>query len=301
MMPTCRTVRGLALAAALACCGSGCAAEKSAVEPPVEGESTWTSDGASRDEFGISQGPVDVENRYRSVVSIRNGMSTCSGVLVAPLLVLSAAHCFCQPRSSRDTILDGSSCAREVAVLSYFYERSGNGWMPSKDVTLGKVAIHPAFRSEIARSGRRAVIKSKVADLAVVSLERALRNTAAETRLGSEEVLLREELIMAGYGATAPDGTDKNIRRFGGNVVSELRLSDDRKGQEIRFRFPGAHTHPGDSGGPCFREKGTERWLVGVNGGYVSQGTTESWFTSTFSYRDWIEGQMEEARKMESR
>jgi secreted trypsin-like serine protease len=84
-------------------------------------------------------------------------------------------------------------------------------------------------------------------------------------------------------------------------VVAELRLSIDRKGREIRFRFPGAHTHRGDSGGPCFFEEKGTRWLVGINGGYVSQGATESWFTSASSYRDWIEKQIQEARTRQTR
>jgi hypothetical protein len=142
------------------------------------------------------------------------------------------------------------------------------------------------------------LIKSKVADLAAIRLERELENTAVEDRL-SGEVSLKEELTLVGYGATTPEGNDTGTRRFGRNIVTELRLADDRMGQEIRFRFPGAHTHSGDSGGPCFREQGDERWLVGINGGYVSQGATESWFTSTSSHREWIEKQIKSAQKLE--
>ncbi len=127
-----------------------------------------------------------------------------------------------------------------------------------------------------------------------------MRNTVIETRLSNDEVLLNDELSMVGYGATSANGNDTGIRRFGENIVTELRLADNRKGREIRFRFPGAHTHAGDSGGPCFKEKGDSRWLVGINGGFVSQGPAESWFTSTSSYRDWIEKQIDEARKLES-
>lgn len=293
-------MRAGVLAVLLLCCGSGCAAERPVEGSPAE-EEAGAAGGAFRDEFGISDGAVDVENRYLSVVSIKNGKSSCSGVLVASRLVLTAAHCFCQPRSGDDTIIDRANCAQEVAVLSYLYQRVRGGWLPTKDVTLGKVIIHSAFRSEIERSGSRMMIKSKVADLAVVRLERALKNTAIESRLGSEEVLLNQELSMVGYGASAPDGNDTGVRRFGGNIVTELHLSNNRKGREIRFRFPGAHTHSGDSGGPCFREEGDARWLVGINGGFVNQGAPESWFTSTSSYRDWIEGQIEEARKLESR
>lgn len=228
--------RRVVLAAALVWCGTTCATDQPAERPFVEPQVAFASEGISQDEFGISQGTPDVANRYRSVVSIRNGKSTCSGVLAAPRLVLSAAHCFCLPHDKKRMIIDSSNCVKEVAVLSYFYRRVEGGWVPSKDVT----------------------------------------------------------------GVTSPDGIDSGTRRFGRNIVTELRLADDRMGREIRFRFPGAHTHSGDSGGPCFREQGDERWLVGINGGYVSQGTTESWFTSTSSYREWIEKQIEAARKLEA-
>jgi hypothetical protein len=132
-------------------------------------------------------------------------------------------------------------------------------------------------------------------------LEKALANMAWDSRVRETEVLLNDELVAVGYGAIASEPTKGGVRRFGANVVAELRLSSDRKGREIRFRFPGAHTHRGDSGGPCFLEENGVRWLVGINGGYVSQGTMESWFTSTSSYRDWIEKQIEEAKKRETR
>lgn len=278
----------------------GCATEKPAELTSQEVEIAVAVESVSRDEFGISQGTVDVSNRYRSVVSIRNGKKSCSGALVAPRLVLTAAHCFCESHGKEAMIMDSSNCAREAAVISYFYRRAKGGWRPGKDVVLGQVIVNESFRSELEKRNDRTLIKSKVADLAVIRLERVLENTTVERLPGDDDVSLKEELTLVGFGATAPDGDDAGLRRFGRNIVTELRLADDGIGREIRFRFPGAHTHAGDSGGPCFREREDDRWLVGINGGYVSQGATESWFTSTVSHRKWIEEQIAAARKLES-
>jgi secreted trypsin-like serine protease len=63
-----------------------------------------------------------------------------------------------------------------------------------------------------------------------------------------------------------------------------------REAKEFRFSTGGVQVLSGDSGGPCFRETPEGCWLVGISGGFA-KGGHESWFTSTFYYRDWIERQ----------
>lgn len=279
----------------------GCVSGEAATGAAMEGALGVGSALPSRDEFGLSGGTQDEENRFRSTVQIKSALGVCSGVLIDRRLVLTAAHCFCWPSDPSVRSMDKTACGKKAEVESFFYQRRQSGVVPVADKSSGTVVVHEGFKSEMDAVGSKLIIKSKVADLAVIYLEKELSNTAWDTKLREAEVLLNDEVTVAGYGAEGDGPVQRGVRRFGSNVVAELRLSSDRKGREIRFRFPGAHTHRGDSGGPCFLEEKGRRYLVGINGGYVSQGAMESWFTSTSSYRDWIEKQLEEAKKRETR
>ena len=289
----------LLLALVIASSGASCASSAPAFSEAVVGEVVSAAEASSHDEFGISHGQVDVENRYRSVVLIESGLGRCSGVLVDERLVLTAAHCFCSPASASATVIDHSNCVRKAKVTSIFYERTGSSWKSVTDTANGAVTVHAEFRSGVIRRNGKTFVTSRIADLAVVRLEQPLANAIPDGKIRSEEVLLHEEAIVAGFGATGAGASAGRERRVGRNTVAMLRALDTQGAREIRFLFPGAHTHQGDSGGPCFQEGKDVRWLVGINGGYVnSEEAPESWFTSTSSYREWIAKQVEEARKL---
>jgi hypothetical protein len=191
---------------------------------------------------------------------------------------------------------------RDAKVTSVFYRRGEINWKPETDSSHGRVVVNADFSSVLERRGGKTFVKGRVADLAVVYLEHALKNAVPDGKLRAQEVLVRDEVIIAGFGATGPLVPSVGERHVGRNRVSMIRASSPEKGRELRLLFPGAHTHQGDSGGPCFREENGVRWLVGINGGYANvDGAPESWFTSTSSYREWIEEQIAAARKLESR
>jgi hypothetical protein len=106
--------------------------------------------------------------------------------------------------------------------------------------------------------------------------------------VAENEMTLDEQLILVGLGPSKPGEADDAVRRFGKNWVTDIITT--RQAKEFRFSTGGVHILAGDSGGPCFRETSAGRWLVGLSGGFIVEGQ-DSWFTSTFYYREWIERQ----------
>lgn len=273
---------------------SACASSTGEVRGSAPGFATLADPPSPEDVYGVSGGSEDYQNLYPTTVQILSKLGTCSGVLIASNLVLTAAHCFCPVTQAS---FDRSSCAKEATVLSYLYvyRPDSKNWIPVVNGLKGAVSVHDQFTS--GRDSRGFVDPDKRgADLAVIFLERPLKELRPDMEFKGEEVQVGTELTVVGFGPSATHANDPSVRRSGRNVVSNIHLLSDRKGRELRFQYPGAHTTGGDSGGPCFYEENGIRWLVGINGGHSNNGT-QSWFTSTSSYRDWIDAQLKKAKR----
>jgi hypothetical protein len=244
-------------------------------------------------EFGVSGGQEDLENRYRTVVLISSERGLCSGVLVTPRLVLTAAHCLCLPatRTGSEGRIDNSDCTADVTVVTHTYERAAPQGVVASNPQLyrGLASAYPGFKAEVRKEG----VASFQGDLAVVRLEQPVKGLRIDFRMPKTEVAIDESLVMVGYGDTQRGENDGGRRRFGRNIVTDIQLSAGGNGAFV-FRALGAHTHEGDSGGPCFREGKGGRWLAGINMGNANAGTI-SLFTSTFHYRVWIEERIRQA------
>ncbi len=127
-------------------------------------------------------------------------------------------------------------------------------------------------------------------------LEAPLENVKIGFELTVAEVQIDEEVTVTGYGFAG--NSESGERFFGKNIVTQKGRTnlDDRSDKDISFlvEMQGAHLAPGDSGGPCFIEKGQQRWLVGIN----TQGDgTISRFTSIYPHLPWLNQQIEKAKK----
>jgi secreted trypsin-like serine protease len=212
------------------------------------------------------------EGVARAVVTIVGSRGNfCTGALIAPKLVLTAAHCV-QPGA-------------DYKIVEYGADRQ-----PTLQV-VRTVAIHPGLNMQ-AMSGHRAT-----ADVALLQLAAPPKGkTAAVLGTPGIPINVGNRFTIAGIGVTVRgDGKSGGTIRVAGLVATgkpgtlQIRLVDP-VGQGAREGL-GACT--GDSGGPVFEDKqggpvivGVVSWSTGPNGSAGCGGMTG--VTPLTLYRDWI-------------
>ncbi|MGN1286740.1 MAG: S1 family peptidase [Bradyrhizobium sp.] len=220
----------------------------------------------------VGGGAPSTDGVARSVVTIVGSRGNfCTGALIAPKVVLTAAHCV-QPGA-------------DYKIVEYGADRQ------PKLQDVKTVAIHPGFRMQ-------AMINHvATADVALLQLAMPSAGKAPAT-LGMPNIPIQVggRFTVAGVGVTVRgDGKSGGSIRVAGLIASgkpgtlQIRLVDP-VGQGVREGL-GACT--GDSGAPVFEDKqggpvivGVVSWSTGPNGTAGCGGITG--VTPLTLYRDWV-------------
>jgi secreted trypsin-like serine protease len=220
----------------------------------------------------VGGGAPSTEGVARSVVTIVGSRGNfCTGAVIAPTLVLTAAHCV-QPGADYKIVEYGADKRPQL-----------------QDVRT--VAVHPAFNMQAMLAHRA------TADVALLQLaEPAKGKVPSALGMPNIPILAGGRFTVAGIGVTVRgDGKSGGTIRVAGLVATgkpgtlQIRLVDP-VGQGLRDGI-GACT--GDSGGPVFEDKqtgsaiiGVISWSTGPNGSAGCGGMTG--VTPLTLYRDWI-------------
>lgn len=191
---------------------SGCAADQSEEDPKEETNST---------ESEIVGGSLTSSYAAVGALTTSSGFPFCTGTVIAPRVVVTAAHCLAEPGTT-------------ASGIRFALGADANN--PSSVLRVKRIQFHPSYDDQQIKNDIGVVILSADAPVAPVPVNTAMSSS-----------WVGKSLTFVGYGVTnGATQTGAGKKRVVSIPVSQVSTT------QFAYQTRGKNTCNGDSGGPAF-------------------------------------------------